>query len=247
MNLDQGLGTDQVQAHKGASAVAPENTLAAFRAAHGQKARWVEFDVSLLGDGTPVVLHDATVDRCSSATGRLQDMTVADLASIDAGSWFDPFYRNERIPTLEQALTCLAEFGLNGNLEIKRHPHQESIEQLTGAVAEVLARRDPRVKIGISSFDPAVLASIGARDPSLELAMLWDELPADWQARLAAVPARVVHLNYKSLTFPFLDEARAAGVLVRAWTCNNPEELAQYWPAGLGGVITDEPRRFLGR
>jgi glycerophosphoryl diester phosphodiesterase len=247
MNLDQGLGTDQVHAHKGASGVAPENTLAAFRAAHGQKACWVEFDVSLLGDGTPVVLHDATVDRCSSATGRLQDMTVADLASIDAGSWFDPFYRNERIPTLEQALACFAEFGLNGNLEIKRHPHQESVEQLTGAVAEVLARRDPRVRIGISSFDPAVLASIGARDPSLELAMLWDELPLDWQARLAAVPARVVHLNYKSLTFPFLDEARAAGVLVRAWTCNNPEELAQYWPAGLGGVITDEPRYVLGR
>lgn len=247
MDIRTGLGVDQVHAHKGASAVAPENTLAAFRAAHGQGARWVEFDVSLLGDGTPVVIHDATVDRCSSATGRLQDMTVADLATVDAGAWFDPFYAGERIPTLAQALACFAEFGLNGNLEIKRHPHQASVAALVEAIVAVLARRDPRVAISISSFDADVLRAVAALAPGLERAMLWDRLPGDWPDRLAAIPARVVHLDYRSLGFPFLAEANRRDILVRAWTCNNPEELAAYWPAGLGAVITDEPRRFLGR
>jgi len=241
------LNTEQVHAHKGASAVAPENTLAAFRAAYGQGARWVEFDVSLLGDGTPVVIHDATVDRCSSSKGHLKDLKVADLANIDAGSWFDPFYRGERIPTLEAALDCFAEFGLAGNLEIKRHKHQDSVEELTGNIFEVLRRRDPKVKISISSFDVDVLKSIGAKDPSLELAMLWDKLPDNWRDVLDAIPTRVIHLNYKALTLPFLDEVVERDLLVRAWTCNDPAELAQFWPLGLGAVITDEPRYFLAR
>ncbi|GGF29771.1 glycerophosphoryl diester phosphodiesterase [Youhaiella tibetensis] len=242
-----GLRIDQVHAHKGASAVAPENTLSAFRSAYGQGARWVEFDVSLLGDGTPVVIHDATVDRCSSSTGHLKDLSLKDLDAIDAGSWFDPFYQGERIPTLAEALECFAEFGLSGNLEIKRHKHQASVEELTGNIHAVLKDRDPSVRISISSFDVDVLKSIGAKDPSLELAMLWDKLPENWRDVLADIPTKVIHLNYKALTLPFLDEVVEKGLLVRAWTCNDPAELAQFWSMGLGAVITDEPRYFLSR
>jgi len=242
-----GLRIDQVHAHKGASAVAPENTLSAFRSAYGQGARWVEFDVSLLGDGTPVVIHDATVDRCSSSKGHLKDLCLADLETVDAGSWFDPFYKDERIPTLEEALECFAEFGLAGNLEIKRHKHQASVEELTGNIFNVLKHRDPAVQISISSFDVDVLKSIGAMDPGLELAMLWDTLPENWRDVLEDIPTRVIHLNYKALTLPFLDEVVERELLVRAWTCNDPAELARYWPMGLGAVITDEPRYFLSR
>jgi glycerophosphoryl diester phosphodiesterase len=247
IEFSSGLTTEQVQAHKGASAVAPENTLAAFRAAYGQRARWVEFDVSLLGDGTPVVIHDATVDRCSSSTGHLKDMTVADLEKIDAGSWFDPFYKDERIPTLQQALDCFAAFGLNGNLEIKHHEHQTSVAELTDGIFSVLQERNPAVKIGISSFSIDVLKAMHKLDPSLELAMLWDELPENWRDVLADIPTKVIHLNYKSLTFRLLEEAVREGLLIRAWTCNEPAVLQQYWASGLAGVITDEPRYFLSR
>jgi glycerophosphoryl diester phosphodiesterase len=247
IEFSSGLTTEQVQAHKGASAVAPENTLAAFRAAYGQRARWVEFDVSLLGDGTPVVIHDATVDRCSSSTGHLKDLKIADLDTIDAGSWFDPFYRNERIPTLKQALDCFAAFGLNGNLEIKHHEHQASVAQLTEAVFAVLQERDPAVRIGISSFSIPALKAMKALDPDLELAMLWDELPENWRDVLADIGTNVIHLNYKSLTFRLLEEAAHEGFAIRAWTCNEPAVLQQYWGMGLAGVITDEPRHFLSR
>jgi glycerophosphoryl diester phosphodiesterase len=247
IEFSSGLTTEQVQAHKGASAVAPENTLAAFRAAYGQRARWVEFDVSLLGDGTPVVIHDATIDRCSSSKGHLKDLTVADLGNIDAGSWFDPFYKDERIPTLQQALDCFAAFGLNGNLEIKHHKHQASVTELTEAIFAVLQKRDPAVKIGISSFSIPVLKAMKQLDPTLELAMLWDELPENWRDVLADIPTNVIHLNYKSLTFRLLEEAARDGLLIRAWTCNEPAVLQQYWASGLSGVITDEPRYFLSR
>ncbi|MBY5753967.1 glycerophosphoryl diester phosphodiesterase [Rhizobium leguminosarum bv. viciae] len=93
----------EVQAHRGASAIAPENTIAAFRAAAEQGAEWVELDVALLADGTPVVIHDVSIDRCSSSKGNLADLTASDLDAIDAGSWFSPKFKGEPLPTKARA------------------------------------------------------------------------------------------------------------------------------------------------
>lgn len=83
-------GTRLVLAHRGASALAPENTLAAFRAAAGAGARWIELDVDVLGDGTLIVIHDSLLDRTTNRTGPYYDLTAADLPALDAGSWFTP-------------------------------------------------------------------------------------------------------------------------------------------------------------
>src|SRR5690606_3020467 len=120
----------EVQAHRGASTVAPENTIAAFRAARDQGARWVELDVALLADGTPVVIHDVTLDRTTNGKGPLGEMTAADLAGLDAGSWFGAQFAGERLSTLPDVLTALGELGLNVNVEIKQHAHHKSLSQL---------------------------------------------------------------------------------------------------------------------
>ena len=75
----------RIVAHRGASRVAPENTLAAFREAAAQGARWIEFDVSLLGDGTPVIFHDPTLDRCTDATGPLGTGVATRAAGAGGG------------------------------------------------------------------------------------------------------------------------------------------------------------------
>ena len=106
----------RIVAHRGASRAAPENTLIAFRLAARQGARWLEFDVSLLGDGTPVLHHDRTLDRCTDGTGRLDRLTAADLAGIDAGRWFGAQYTGEPLATLEQALDLIGELDLSANL-----------------------------------------------------------------------------------------------------------------------------------
>ena len=98
---------NEVQAHRGASAVAPENTVAAFRGTREQGGRWVELDVALLGDGTLVVIHDPTLDRTTSASGPLAAIGAADLHTIDAGSWFDPAFGGEAMLTFEQAQVAL--------------------------------------------------------------------------------------------------------------------------------------------
>ncbi len=244
-SLKNGPARDEVQAHRGASAIAPENTLAAFRAAAEQGAQWVELDVALLADGTLVVIHDDSIDRTSSGTGSLGALTRADLERLDAGAWFGSQFAGERIPTLEEALKVLGELGLGANVEIKQHKHHQSLEQLVSAVQAALQTRPAGMPIMISSFDAQALAAMHQREPELEMAMLWERVPEDWEARLEAIPAKTIHLYFKSLSIGLLEEAAKRGITVRVWTVNEPATLASFWPAGLGGVITDNPAAFL--
>lgn len=241
-----GPARDEVQAHRGASAVAPENTIAAFRAAADQGAKWVELDVALLADGTLVVIHDDSVDRTTSGKGSLGDLTQADLAEMDAGSWFHPQFSGERLPTLERVIAVLGELGLSANVEIKQHAHHKSLDQLVQAVRSAIATRRPQTQIMISSFDPACLKAMAALEADLEMAMLWVQPPADWEAQLAAIPATTIHLYFKALSIGFLEKAREKNIKVRAWTSNDPAELYSFWTAGLTGVITDNPKIYLG-
>lgn len=244
-SVEKGPQRDEVQAHRGASAVAPENTVAAFRAAAEQGARWVELDVALTADGTLVVIHDGSVDRTTSGAGSLGALNYADLRRLDAGSWFGSAFVGEPVPTLEEALKALGELGLGANVEIKQHKHHRSLEQLTTAVQAALRTRTPDTRIMISSFDPQALAAMHRLEPELEMAMLWDKVPADWQQQLKSIPATSIHLHYKALSIGVLEEANRLGIKIRAWTCNEPGILASFWPAGLTGVITDNPAAFL--
>src|SRR5512132_2581784 len=89
-------------AHLGASANAPENTLAAFELALEQNADAIELDVKLSADGQVIVIHDPTVDRTTGSHGRVKDLSLAELRSLDAGSFFSEKYTGEKIPTLEE-------------------------------------------------------------------------------------------------------------------------------------------------
>ena len=243
---DIGPARDEVQAHRGASAVAPENTIAAFRAAAEQGARWVELDVALLADDTLVVIHDDSIDRTTSGKGSLGALTYADVAGLDAGAWFDAKFAGERLSTLAEVIKALGEFGLSANVEIKQHKHHKSLDQLVRAVQADINKRDPNTGIMISSFDPEALGAMHALEPDLEMAMLWDRPPEDWAERLKTIPATTIHMHYKALSIGLLEETSKNGIKVRAWTCNNPVELVSFWGAGLTGVITDNPKLFLG-
>jgi len=91
-------------AHRGASALAPENTLASFQAAVDLGCDWVETDLRLTGDGVPILLHDATVNRTTGGQGKVGSMSLAQVLRLDAGSWFDRRFRGARIAPLDEAL-----------------------------------------------------------------------------------------------------------------------------------------------
>ena len=142
----------RVIGHRGCAAHAPENTLAGLRAAAAQGVAWVEIDVVLLGDGTPIILHDARVDRTTDGRGALKDLDWPRVARLDAGAWFSPEFSGERVPRLDQALDAVRSLGLGLDLELKTHG-DEGV-RLVEAVVPVLRAADlAHAKFMASSLD----------------------------------------------------------------------------------------------
>ena len=116
----------RVIGHRGAAAVAPENTLASLRRAKELGAGWVEFDVKLTRDGAAVLIHDERLERTTDGRGEVARTTLAELRKLDAGAWFDPAFAGERVPTLGDALALCGELGLGINVEVKPCPGREA-------------------------------------------------------------------------------------------------------------------------
>jgi len=227
----------RIIAHRGASKAAPENTLGAFRRAAEQGVWWVEFDVSLLGDGTPVIHHDATLDRCTNRTGALADLGIADLASIDCGG-------GEPLPTLEQGLDLIEELGLFANLEMKIHG--EPAGQMATMVAPLLqARPWSTERVIVSSFSTAELDRMHALVPGLPLAVLFREPPDDWTAIADRLSAAALHVRFDYLTSGLIAAARRRGMDIRTFTVNDPIAVTPFREYGISGVITDHPPFYL--
>lgn len=115
----------QVCAHRGDVSAAPENTLPAFQSAVAKGAQQIEFDVDLSKDGELVLMHDATVDRTTDGTGKVTDLTFAEIRALDAGSWYGESFKGTQVPTLREALEIipkhiLCNVHLKGNLELAK-------------------------------------------------------------------------------------------------------------------------------
>ena len=234
----------RIVAHRGASRVAPENTLAAFRAAAAAGAGSVEFDACLLGDGTAVIHHDPTLDRCTDAAGPLSAIGRDDLDRIDAGAWFGPGFAGERVPLLDEGLDLIAALGLSANLEIK--PQGAAPGAVAAAVATALAVRPWTARrVLVSSFDHAALTELCTHLPRQPVAPLWEQPPEDWPRAVAALGAQAMHMDHRHLTETHLAIAAAAGIALRVYTVNDPAGFAPFRRPGLAGVITDEPAAFL--
>lgn len=226
-------------AHRGAGKLAPENTLAAFRHGASFGYRMFEFDVKLSGDGASVLLHDATLDRTTNGAGRLDALTLGQIAQLDAGSWHSPAYAGEPVPTLAAIARYLRANNFLANIEIKPVP---GAEWRTGAAVALDARTlwaGAAVPPLLSSFSEDALAAAREAVPELPRAWLLDKLPADWLDRLRALDCVALDANHRELTPEIIDEAHAAGFRVCCYTVNDLDRAHLLWIAGLDGLITD--------
>jgi glycerophosphoryl diester phosphodiesterase len=251
------LDARPVIAHRGASAEAPENTLAAFETAVQRGADAFELDVRLTADGAPVVIHDDTLDRTTDRTGLVRSHTLAELRSVDAGARFTsdrgqthPYRGGDvRIPTLGEVLWAFPRVPVL--LEIKEPEAQE-------AVRKVLLREDAAERCVVASEDGAALrlfdeppftrgasgAEIGAlyRRVFLGPAFLAWRRPAV-RYHLLSVPER-----HHGLTVPtrrFVAGARALGCPVHVWTVDRPAVARRLWGRGVAGIVTNAPASIL--
>lgn len=234
--------------HRGLPAVAPENTLAGFRAAAASGVRWVETDVDVLADGTAVLIHDQTLDRTTDRSGPFHELTAARLAEADAGRWFDARFAGERVPLLSAFVDLLNELELNANIELKGSERGGvHALRLVDAVAEELSRLHPARSVIVSSFNHVMLAHFASLVPDLRIGCLW-ERPAlydDWRSVLDLVGADAIHPEDAGLTRADVDAYRGAGFDVNVWTVNDRARANELINWGVTGIITDHADRFI--
>lgn len=228
-----------VIAHRGASGTCPENTLVAFVRAAALGAHMVELDVQVTRDGEVVVMHDWTLERTTDGVGAVRDRTLAEMRQLDAGAWFGPHFRGTRVPTLAEVLAAVR---LPVNVELK----PVGDDGLEGRALAVVESAGALARVVFSSFDEGALERLRARSADSSLAVLWNSGPvADAVARAERVAARALHLRKDCVTPQALAAAAAAGLAVRAWTVNERGEMDRLVAAGVEGIFTDFPERFL--
>ncbi|AJR05787.1 glycerophosphoryl diester phosphodiesterase [Photobacterium gaetbulicola] len=233
-----------ITGHRGAAALAPENTIASINKAAEAGVKWVEIDTQLSADGIPVVIHDETVNRCTDGKGRIADLTLAQLKRLDAGSWFHPSYANERIPTLVEALDACLSLGLTLNLELKVH-HDEQIEPLVNSVVALIREKGyPIDKLLFSSFQKKALELCQQLMPEVRRGFICEVWNNFSLSSIQACQAYSVHIDHHILTPAIARNIKNAGYVLKIWTLNNADKAQYFFDMGVDSIITDAPDKF---
>lgn len=226
-------------AHRGSSAICPENTMAAFAKGLEQGATGIETDVQMTKDGRLVLIHDESVARTTGAEGLVKDYTYDELAKLDAGSWFAADFQGERIPLLEELLELTKNRGTIVNIELKNGSIQ--YPELEKRVIETVRHYNMSEQIVISSFNHYSLVECKHIDPEIRTGLLYGEgLYKPWEyAKLAKADA--LHAYHRAVLPEWVEEAKQHGVVYHPWTVNDEKQMKTLIDAGVAGIITDYP------
>lgn len=233
-----------VIAHRGASKLAPENTLAAFRKAKVYGTNWVEFDVMLTKCGEAVVIHDETVDRTTNGSGRVAELTYAEIKTLDAGSWFSPNFAGERIPTLKEVILLLNELQLLANIEIKPCAGFETptVKKVLQMVDQFWKQKNPPL---ISSFSREVLQDVHRFSPQSLLGFLMHDWEDDWREASDRLSCVSVHVYESLLTSERIGELKTSGRNLLSYTLDEVSRARELLDAGVDAVFSNCPVDFL--
>lgn len=243
--MPQNFPCPAIIAHRGASAQAPENTLAAFRIALTLGADGIELDVHLSLDGEVVVIHDADLGRTTNGAGYVYEKTLKELKQLDAGGWFGAEFVGEHLPTLGEVFELVGD-QLFVNVELKGPGLFRSA--LPAKTIEVVLHYGFEDRVIFSSFNPWLLRQIAQHLPEARLGLL---LPpggiAGWVRVLSkpVVTPWAYHPHYKTVTPGFFERANQENLPVLAYTVNQPEEISRLCTMGIYGIITDDPAKAL--
>jgi glycerophosphoryl diester phosphodiesterase len=231
--------------HRGAAALAPENTFSGFRKAASIGLNWVEFDIQLCSTGEWIVFHDYSLERTTNGHGLVNQTSYDKLKVLDAGSWFDPQFKDERIPLLIELLPILLQLKLYPNIEIKG----EEPVPLDGLVnlLKILNTSWPKTLSMplISSFNETTLIRLRSIDPTIFLGYLVHEAT---ESDLALVKARnwnSLHTHYQKLSSHFVHKALQLQIPILAHTVNDPIEIKRLLGLGVHSVFSDMTQEVL--
>lgn len=255
----------QIIAHRGNKSVAPENTLAAFASAVAAGAQSIEMDIVRASDGTPVVIHDETLDATTSGNGLVGDYTVEHIQSLDAGSWFSNGFQGAQVPTLEQFAQFMAG---HPDVEILLEFKGDWDTASTSGVVDILKRAGVLEQSILQSFSAVTVASLAIVAPDARRGVLMisqeSQQAMGWGSsdpsavQLSEIDAFIetcTHLGIYTVN-PFIEDVVALpslvekvhdrGLKVQVWTANQPEKWEFLVSLGVDGIITDRPDALNG-
>lgn len=240
----------QILAHRGYSVVAPENTMAAFEAAAAAGFGF-ELDVTLCASGEVIVIHDDTVDRTTAGSGAVNDLTLDQLAALDAGAWFGEGFAGEPLPTLREVLEA---YGgrVPIDVEIKT---MDPVAPLADAVVAEIERAGAVDQVFVSSFNPYMLARVREQNPDIRRGQLTATFKGEDLSFIQKLVLRKMWLNGRSAPdLVVVEDVRITprrvrrwhrkGYEVWAWTVDDPERARELAEAGVDGLITNRPERL---
>lgn len=231
----------EIIAHRGFSAIAPENTLAAFSAAIQHGADSIEFDIQLSADGVPVVIHDATLDRTTGVAGNVTEKTVAELKTLDIGAWFSEKYAGEQILTLQEVLRAVKSIKKFIYLDVKRHCEwsDSKIEKFI----QLMIDEGWENRCIISSFNEVFVDKVRSLCHTITLGYIVADAQI-YQTQLekavsagntVMISAYDILLNNPSL----IQTSKERGIDIVAWTVDSPKDFKYLTELGITRIITN--------
>jgi glycerophosphoryl diester phosphodiesterase len=223
----------EIVAHRGASAAAPENTVAAVERAIESGAQWIEIDVQETADGEVVVIHDSDLKKIGGVPITVAGSTLGELQQVDIGSWFGPEFSDQRIPTLKQVLQ-LCKDEIRVNIELKYYGAQVQLEKRVAEIVDAAGMADQVVVMSLSL--PGIRKMRQVR-PQWSLGLLSSVAVGD----IAALDVDFLALNAKSTSRHLIRRIHANGKKVMVWTVNDTLGMSSMAARGVDSIITDEP------
>lgn len=247
-------------AHRGASALAPENTLSAFRKAVEDGAEGIEFDVRLAKDEVPVVFHDARLKRITARVGKINDFTSQEIGTFDAGSWFNrkmpkkakAEFGRETVPLLNQVLELLK--GFRGLIYIELKCLESEMAPLVKAVCGEISRSPLFSQIIVKSFNLKAIPAARFLLPEIKTAALFAPKIFDVPRRetqllkiTREIGADQISMHYSLASERLLRQAAKENIPIAVWTVNSPAWIRRALHLEIDVLITNNPARLLAK
>jgi len=234
------LARPTIFGHRGASAYAPENTIAAFKLAIEQGAEAIELDTMLSRDGMVVVIHDPTINRTTNGEGKVVDFTIDELKEFDAGILFGESYTGERIPTLNEVFESVGNKTFI-NIELKNY--LSPLDRLTEKVAKLVKHHNLEERILFSSFSPLALVQIQRILPTVPIGLLATPgITGAWARSFIGrwLPFQAIHPGHHDTNQELIQKCHNHGFRVHAYTINDRKTMMKLFSWNIDGIITDD-------
>lgn len=233
-----------VFAHRGSKGTHPENTIPAFEEAIRVKVDGIELDVQLTKDGEMVVIHDGDVERTTNGNGLIKDLTLKEVKELDAGSWFDSSFENERIPLFSEVLALLEDKKYPGILNIEIKTDEYDYEGIELKIINCLKEFDLACNLVFSSFNTETMERMMSLDNVVSKAMIMDHSVRKINFANSHDSISAIHpsIEWVKQNKEFISSFEKK---IRPWTANTEEDMALCFNLNLDGFHTDFPEKAM--